>query len=141
MVAPVQNTRTEGWYFQPTVLACPHADIPAASHEFFSPVASLFRFSTEEEAIAAANNTPYGLAAGIFTRDGGRALRLMRRLRAGIVFINNYRAISPMVPFGGFKASGLAREGGFESLLDYTRVKTVWYRTSDEPIDDPFVMR
>lgn len=130
-----------GWFYQPTILACPTLDIPAASHEFFAPVLSVFRFNDYDAAVAAANDSPYGLAAGLFSGNGARALRLMRRLRAGIVFINTYRAVSPMAPFGGYKASGYGREGGHESLLDYTRVKTVWYRTSESPIGDPFVMQ
>ena len=85
--------------------------------------------------------TPFGLASGIFTRNLSRAHRMVKRIHAGIVWINTYRAVSPIAPFGGYGLSGLGREGGVESLLDYTRTKTVWLRTSDEPIPDPFVMR
>jgi aldehyde dehydrogenase (NAD+)/betaine-aldehyde dehydrogenase len=66
---------------------------------------------------------------------------MIRRIRAGIVWVNTYRAVSPMAPFGGFGLSGLGREGGADSIRDYTRSKTVWIRTSDDPIPDPFVMR
>jgi acyl-CoA reductase-like NAD-dependent aldehyde dehydrogenase len=131
----------KGWYFRPTILACESTDNPAALHEFFAPVLTIFRFSDYEAAIRAANDSAYGLAAGVFSSNGARALRLMKRLRAGIVFINTYRAVSPMAPFGGYKASGYGREAGHESLLDYTRTKSVWYRTSESPIGDPFVMQ
>ena len=97
--------------------------------------------SSSSAAIRAANDTEYGLAAGLFTRDGSRSLRVMRQLRAGIVWINTYRAVSPIAPFGGYKSSGFGREAGQESLLDYTRTKTVWINSSTAPVGDPFVMR
>ena len=81
------------------------------------------------------------MQAGVFTRDLARAHRLVRRIRAGVVWVNTYRAISPMAPFGGYGLSGLGREGGQESVREYTRTKSVWIRTSDDPIPDPFVMR
>jgi aldehyde dehydrogenase (NAD+)/betaine-aldehyde dehydrogenase len=130
-----------GWYYEPTILACPTAEIAAAKEELFGPVLSAFQFEDEAQAIGAANATEYGLAAGIFTRDGARALRVMRQIRAGVVWINTYRAVSPMAPFGGYKSSGYGREAGHETLLDYTRVKTVWINTSTQPVGDPFVMR
>jgi acyl-CoA reductase-like NAD-dependent aldehyde dehydrogenase len=77
----------------------------------------------------------------VFTRDLARAHRMIRRLRAGVVWVNTYRAVSPLAPFGGYGQSGLGREGGWESILDYSRTKTVWVRTSEDPIPDPFVMR
>jgi len=131
----------KGWYYEPTILECPHRDIACAREELFGPVLSAFRFETEAEAIAAANDIEFGLASGIFTKDGARGLRVMRELRAGIVWINTYRAVSPMAPFGGYKQSGSGREAGWESLLDYTRTKTVWINTGTEPMGDPFVMR
>jgi len=131
----------QGFYYRPTILDCPGATIPSVMEELFGPVLSVVTFDTEEEAVALANGTDYGLAAGVFTRDLTRAHRMIRTLRAGIVWVNTYRAVSPLVPFGGYKLSGLGREGGMESVLDYTRTKSVWIRTSDAPIDDPFVMR
>ncbi|HWA45823.1 MAG TPA: aldehyde dehydrogenase [Hypericibacter adhaerens] len=131
----------KGWYFEPTILACETAAVPVARQELFGPVLSAFRFKDEADAIAAANDTEFGLAAGIFSRDGGRALRVMRQLRTGIVWINSYRASSPIAPFGGYKSSGTGREAGRESLLDYTRTKTVWIDTSTKPMGDPFIMR
>jgi acyl-CoA reductase-like NAD-dependent aldehyde dehydrogenase len=131
----------KGFFYEPTILACADATVPGAVEELFGPVLSVLSCDDEEQAVAMANDTRYGLAAGVFTRDLARAHRVTRRLRSGIVWVNTYRAVSPMVPFGGFGLSGLGREGGVDSVLDYTRTKAVWLRTSDEPIPDPFVMR
>lgn len=130
-----------GHYFLPTIVDCPNAKVPSVMEELFGPVLSVVMFDTEAEAIALANDTKYGLASGVFTGDLTRAHRLTRALRAGIVWVNTYRAVSPIVPFGGYGLSGLGREGGFEAVLEYTRTKSVWIRTSDKPIADPFVMR
>lgn len=130
-----------GFYYRPTILDCSGTDAAAVSTELFGPVLAVLDFETEEEALRLANATPYGLASGVFTRNLSRAHRLVRDIRAGVVWINTYRAVSPMAPFGGFGLSGSGREGGLESILDYTRTKTVWLRTSDDPIPDPFVMR
>ena len=131
----------QGFYYRPTILDCTGTDAAAVSTELFGPVLAVLDFETEEEALRLANATPYGLASGVFTRNLSRAHRLTRDIRAGVVWINTYRAVSPMAPFGGFGLSGSGREGGLESILDYTRTKTVWLRTSDDPIPDPFVMR
>lgn len=109
--------------------------------ELFGPVLSLVTFRDEAEAIRLANATDYGLAAGVFTRNLARAHRVTRDLRCGIVWINTYRMVSPLAPFGGYGLSGHGREGGMEAALEFTTTKTVWLRTSDEPIDDPFIMR
>ena len=102
---------------------------------------SVLRFKTEEQVVSLANDTKYGLATGIFTRDIGRAHRVARATRAGIVWINTYRVVSPIAEFGGFKDSGYGRESGFQAIFDYTRPKTVWINTSTDPMANPFVMR
>ncbi|MBU9699971.1 aldehyde dehydrogenase [Rhodobacteraceae bacterium HSP-20] len=131
-----------GFYFPPTILDCSDApDAPALSEEFFGPVLSVTPFTTEEEALEKANDTAYGLASGVFTQSLTRAHRMIRGLRAGVVWVNTYRAVSPIAPFGGHGLSGHGREGGMAAALDYTTTKTVWLRTSDDPIPDPFVMR
>lgn len=130
-----------GYYYRPTIVDCGGARVPAAEHELFGPVLSVLSFDTEDEAVRIANDTRYGLASGVFTRDLTRAHRMVKHIRAGIVWVNTYRAVSPIVPFGGYGDSGYGREAGLESMLEYTRVKSVWLRTSDEPIPDPFVMR
>ncbi|WP_300517492.1 aldehyde dehydrogenase [Aliiroseovarius sp.] len=132
----------DGFYFPPTILDCDGVpDAASLSNEFFGPVLSVVSFKDEAEAIEIANNTQFGLASGLFTRNLTRAHRMIRAIRAGIVWVNTYRAVSPIAPFGGHGLSGHGREGGIEAALDYTRVKAVWLRTSDDPIPDPFVMR
>ncbi|MFT4607241.1 MAG: acyl-CoA reductase-like NAD-dependent aldehyde dehydrogenase [Urechidicola sp.] len=132
----------DGFYFPPTILDC--SDVPKAAcvkTEFFGPVLSVVSFDTEEEALQLANDTAYGLASGVFTQNLTRAHRMIRGIRAGIVWVNTYRVVSPIAPFGGQGMSGYGREGGLEAALDYTKVKAVWLRTSDDAIPDPFVMR
>jgi len=131
-----------GFYFPPTILDCTNApDAPCLTTEAFGPILSVQSFDTESDALELANATAYGLAAGVFTTSLTRAHRMVRSLRAGVVWVNTYRAVSPMAPFGGSGLSGQGREAGLASVLDYTTTKTVWLRTSDEPIPDPFVMR
>ncbi|MCZ7493996.1 aldehyde dehydrogenase [Agrobacterium rhizogenes] len=131
----------DGYFYPPTILDCDGIRSPSMEKEFFGPVLSVVSFETEAEAIALANDTVYGLASGVFTQNLTRAHRLMKAIRAGIVWVNTYRAVSPIAPFGGFGLSGDGREGGLAAALDYTRTKTIWLRTSDDPIPDPFVMR
>ncbi len=131
-----------GFYYPPTILDCSEApDAPVLRQECFGPVLAVTAFDTEDQALAMANDTAYGLASGVFTRSLTRAHRMIRGIRAGIVWVNTYRAVSPIAPFGGHGLSGHGREGGMAAALDYTTVKTVWLRTSDDPIPDPFVMR
>jgi len=130
-----------GWFYEPTIVACPGQDTTIVDTELFGPVLSVLRFRTEEEVVALANDSRYGLAAGIFTRDSARSLRMAKALRAGIVWVNTYRVVSPVAEFGGFKNSGYGRESGMQAIYDYTRVKTIWLNTSSEPMANPFVMR
>ena len=131
----------DGVFFEPTILDCPRQDLRIVDTELFGPVLCVQRFKTEDEVIALANDTEHGLAAGIFTRDSARSLRVANAVRAGIVWVNTYRAVSPIAEFGGVKGSGYGRESGFQAMYDYTRPKTVWMNTSDEPMANPFVMR
>ncbi len=130
-----------GNYFQPTLVECAGPETETLKVEMFGPVMSLLSFDTEEEAIALANSTAFGLGSGVFTRDVARAHRVSKRLRSGICWINTYRAVSPIAPFGGFNQSGYGREAGTEAILDYTRTKTTWINTSAQPMANPFVMR
>ena len=131
----------DGWYYEPTVVACPDQRIGIVQRELFGPVVSALRFTDEAHALQLANDTRFGLAAGVFTADIGRALRITKGLRSGIVWVNTYRMVSPLAPFGGYKDSGYGRESGREAIYDYTRPKTVWLNTSPDPITDPFVMQ
>jgi acyl-CoA reductase-like NAD-dependent aldehyde dehydrogenase len=130
-----------GWYYEPTILGCPNQSIRSTQVELFGPVMSVLRFDDEADAVALANDTPFGLGAGVFTSDIGRAHRVAKAIRSGIVWVNTYRVISPIAPFGGFGESGYGREAGVEAIRDYTRSKTVWINTSSEPMANPFVMR
>jgi acyl-CoA reductase-like NAD-dependent aldehyde dehydrogenase len=128
-------------FWRPTILDCPSPDLRIVDTELFGPVVAALRFADEAEAIRLANHTSHGLAAGIFTRDGARALRVSQAVQAGIVWVNTYRAVSPIAEFGGMKTSGYGRESGFQAVYDYTRPKTVWVNTSAEPLPGQFVSR
>jgi acyl-CoA reductase-like NAD-dependent aldehyde dehydrogenase len=131
----------EGLFYEPTIIECPNQSLRIVDTELFGPVLSVQRFKTEEEVVELANDTVHGLAAGIFTKDGARSLRMADAVRAGIVWVNTYRVVSPIAEFGGVKGSGYGRESGFQAMYDYTRPKTIWVNTSDEPMANPFVMR
>ena len=130
-----------GLYFEPTIIDCPRQDMSLVHTELFGPVLAVQRFTSEDEILSMANDSDYGLAAGIFTTNHARAHRMSQNIKAGIVWVNTYRAISPIAEFGGMKHSGHGREAGFQALYDYTRPKTVWMSTSDEPLANPFQPR
>ncbi len=130
-----------GLFYEPTIIECPDQSMRIVDTELFGPVLSVLRFKDEDEVIRLANDTTHGLAAGIFTRDGAKSLRVAKATRAGIVWVNTYRVVSPIAEFGGYKGSGYGRESGFQAIYDYTRPKTVWINTSSEPMANPFVMR
>ncbi|MGH1538891.1 MAG: aldehyde dehydrogenase [Arenicella sp.] len=128
-------------YYEPTIIECPNQDLRIVDTELFGPVLSVIRFKDEAEVIRLANETKHGLAAGIFTRDSARSLRVSNAIKAGIIWVNTYRVISPVAEFGGMKTSGYGRESGFQAVLDYTRTKTVWVDTSGKTLASQFVSR
>ena len=131
----------EGYYFPATIIECDNHNLPVAENELFGPVLSVMKFKTEDEVVSKMNDNQYGLSSGVYTSDLARGMRVSKAIRAGITFVNTYRLISPTAPFGGIKDSGYGKEAGLESIKDYTRVKTTWFYTSDEPTLDPFSIR
>jgi acyl-CoA reductase-like NAD-dependent aldehyde dehydrogenase len=129
-----------GFFYQPTLLAGVQASSRVAQEEIFGPVLSIAPFDDEDEVVALANGTAYGLAAGVWTSHVKRAHRMARRLDAGTVWINVYRALTFNSPFGGYKASGIGRENGVEAVDEFLQTKSVWVELGDE-IQDPFVLK
>lgn len=130
-----------GWFYEPTVLVDVDNSMRVVREEIFGPVLAVMPFDTEEEVVRLANDTEYGLAAGVWTTNLARAHRMASRLDAGTIWVNTYRAMSPMSPRQGFKTSGVGVEHGTETIKEYTRLKSVWINTSEEPVADPFTMR
>jgi len=118
-----------GFWFAPTVLCPVSNDDRQAREEIFGPIASVIPFEGEEEAIAIANDTPYGLSGSVWTRDGAKALRAARAIETGVMSINSNTSVRVSTPFGGFKQSGVGRELGPHALDHYTEVKNVYYAT------------
>jgi len=139
----VKATRPEcgdGWFVEPTIFTGVKNKMRIAQEEIFGPVLSIIPFSDDEEAIHIANDIIYGLAAGVWTKDLRRAMVMAERLEAGTVWINTYRAVSYMSPFGGYKKSGIGRESGQEMIKEYLQQKCVWISTATE-VPNPFVLR
>ncbi len=130
-----------GQFVEPTIFVDVTPDMRIAREEVFGPVLSIIGFDDEEEAIRLANDTVYGLAAGVWTKNIGRAVRMSSALKAGTVWVNTYRAVSFMMPFGGMKQSGIGRESGMEAIREFLETKSVWISTSEAPPAHPFVMR
>jgi acyl-CoA reductase-like NAD-dependent aldehyde dehydrogenase len=130
----------EGWFIEPTIFADVKSDMRIAQEEVFGPVLAVIPFDDDEEAIRIANDTIYGLAAGVWTQSINRALRMSERLEAGTVWINTYRATSYMSPFGGYGRSGFGREAGLTSIREYLQEKSVWIDTTGQT-PNPYVQK
>jgi acyl-CoA reductase-like NAD-dependent aldehyde dehydrogenase len=136
---PQTEDLKDGYFIEPTIFTQVSNDMRVAREEIFGPVLSVIPFESEEDLIRQANDTSYGLAAGIWTKDIQKAHRVAHALRAGTVWVNSYRTLSFNTPFGGYKMSGMGRENGLESLKDYTQVKSVWVELSGQT-RDPFTL-
>ncbi|MEJ1969444.1 MAG: aldehyde dehydrogenase [Rhizomicrobium sp.] len=130
----------KGWFVKPTIFTGVSPDMRIAQEEVFGPVLSVIPFDDEDDAVRIANGTLYGLAAGVWTGSIRRALTMSERLQAGTVWVNTYRAVSYMSPFGGMKRSGIGRESGSEAIREYLQTKSVWIDISGRS-PNPFVMR
>ena len=129
-----------GWFVEPTVFTGVDNRMRIAQEEVFGPVLSVIPFKDDDHAVDLANDVLYGLAAGVWTTSIRRAIEIPKRLEAGTVWVNTYRAVSYMAPFGGYKRSGLGRESGQDAIKEYMQTKTVWVSTATE-VPNPFVMR
>jgi aldehyde dehydrogenase (NAD+) len=129
-----------GWFVEPTIFSGVRNSMRIAQEEVFGPVLAVIPFKDDEDAIAIGNDVVYGLAAGVWTQNIRRALTMAEKLQAGTVWVNTYRAVSYLSPFGGYKRSGLGRESGQEMIKEYLQVKSVWISTATD-VPNPFVQR
>ena len=129
-----------GQFVEPTIFTDVRNDMRIAQEEVFGPVLAVIRFEDEADAIRIGNDVAYGLAAAVWTRSLKRAMRMTEKLKAGTVWVNNYRATSFTSPFGGYKQSGIGRESGSDAIREYLQVKTVWI-SSDLDVPNPFIRR
>ncbi len=130
----------KGWFVEPTIFTGVNNKMRIAQEEVFGPVLSIIPFKDEEDAVRIGNDVRFGLGAGVWTRDVGRAIRMSERLKSGTVWVNTYRAVSFMSPFGGYKDSGMGRENGQSAIYEYLQMKSVWINTGVKT-GNPFVMR
>jgi acyl-CoA reductase-like NAD-dependent aldehyde dehydrogenase len=132
------NGLDRGYFVEPTVFADVDTKSPLAREEVFGPVLAVMPFDSEEEVIALANDTDYGLVGGLWTSDVSRAHRVAARIEAGLVSVNTFRPVHWMLPYGGFKLSGIGRENGMDAVREFTEVKTIVVDLSPETPADPF---
>ena len=125
--------------FEPTIVHC-SPEMELVREEVFGPVLSIIPFEDEDEAINIGNDIVFGLAAGVWTNNIGRALKMSDKLKAGTIWVNTYRAVSFMSPFGGYKRSGRGRESGQESIKEFLQVKSVWI-AQNTSVANPFIIR
>jgi aldehyde dehydrogenase (NAD+) len=137
---PSQPELANGLFVEPTIFDGVHNQMRIAQEEVFGPVLAIIPFEDEDDAIAIANDVMFGLAAGVWTQDMRRALKMADRLQAGTIWINTYRAVSYLSPFGGYKRSGIGRESGQDAIREYLQTKCVWISTAKD-VPNPFVMR
>lgn len=130
-----------GWFVEPTIFIDVTNDMRIAQEEVFGPVLSIIRFQDEADAVRIANDIDLGLAAGVWTQNIGRGIRMAKAVQAGTVWVNAYRTLSYLAPFGGFKKSGIGRISGSTAILEYVQQKTVWINVGTEPIANPFVLK
>lgn len=130
-----------GRFVEPTIFTDVTNGMRIAQEEVFGPVLSVIEFEDEAEAVRIGNDVIYGLAAGVWTKDIGRAIRMSKALRAGSVYVNTYRAVSFMMPFGGMKRSGLGRESGIDAIHEFLEPKSVWISLAEDAPENPFIMR
>jgi aldehyde dehydrogenase (NAD+) len=130
----------KGFFIEPTIFADVKNDMKVAAEEIFGPVLSIIPFTDEEEAVAIANATPYGLASGIWSENISRCLRMMRSIDSGVVWVNTYRVAAPQAPFGGMKDSGFGRVRGEAGILEFTQTKNIFIDFSGDK-RDPFSMK